>query len=107
MTRIRVEGYTIALDGYGAAQAYMSSQTPAISASACGSSVMASTMGLRMGEMADYADAIDGYPAYLQPALAYSVDSGNSQGRAAWDIFKGRMVKPNYAEGAQFAILPR
>jgi hypothetical protein len=89
------------------AQAYKASETAAIAATACGSPAMATAMGLATGEMAGYANVIDGYPAYLQPALAYSVDSGNSLGRTAWTTFQARAVKPNYADGAQFAILPR
>ena len=89
------------------AQAYQASQTAAITSTACGSTQMATAMGLAVGEMAGYANVIDGYPAYLQPALAYSVDSGNGSARTAWTAFQGRAVKPNYAEGAQFAIVPR
>jgi len=89
------------------AQAYKASQTLAITSTACGSSQMATAMGLAVGEMSGYANVIDGYPAYLQPALAYSVDSGNGSARTAWTAFQGRSVKPNYAEGAQFAIVPR
>ena len=89
------------------AQAYKASQSVAVASTECGSTEMAWAMKLRPGEMVGHADVIDGYPAYLQPALAYSVDSGNGQAGKAWTIFQARSIKPNYAEGAQFAILPR
>jgi hypothetical protein len=74
---------------------------------ACASAEMASLLGLRIGEMWGYAAEPTGYPANLQPALAYAADSGGSRGAAAWSQFEQRNYKPNYAFAPQFAIRPR
>ncbi len=89
------------------AKAYKASQLPAVTATECASAAMATALKLKVGEMVGYADVIDGYPAYLQAALAYSVNSGHADARKAWTQFQARAVKPDYSRGAQFALLPR
>jgi hypothetical protein len=96
------------------AQTYLPSLTftyPAVGATLaslpCNSPAMASALHLKVGEMAGHSENNDGYPSNLQPALAYSADSGVPGGVAAWKLFMSRSVKPNYATGPQFAILPR
>ncbi|QDZ30616.1 hypothetical protein FAY22_14210 [Noviherbaspirillum sp. UKPF54] len=74
---------------------------------ACGSSAMASALGLQTGEMVGYSSENTGYPSNMQPALAYSVDSGATNGATAWQVFMNRTVKPDYSTGPQFAIVPR
>jgi hypothetical protein len=89
------------------AQAYTANHTADILSLECNSSAMASKLGLKVGEMKGYASAVDGYPADLQPALAYAAAAGGAAGKSAWAVFAGRTVKPNYGAGAQFAIVPR
>jgi hypothetical protein len=73
----------------------------------CAGSAMATALKLRVGEMTGYSDSPTGFPANMQPALAYSVDAGAPSAADAWRIFGTRSVKPNYANGPQFAIVPR
>ena len=88
-------------------QAYAASNTAAENALACNSSAMATSLGLKVGEMTGYAGVHTGYPSNLQPALAYAADVGGSPGSAAWSVFMARTIKPNYGLGPQFAIVPR
>jgi hypothetical protein len=74
---------------------------------ACGSAEMATTLKLKVGEMDGYATSAMGYPANMQPALAYAADVTPGRGRAAWAKFAARPIKPTYTNGAQFAIVPR
>ena len=89
------------------ATAYNKSETPAVLATTCASAAMANALGKRTGEMVGYADSIDGFPSYLQGALAYSVDAGVPGANTAWSVFINRAIKPDYTGGAQFDILPR
>ena len=88
-------------------QAYTESHTSAFNALACASAEMAAALGLKVGEMTGYSSANTGYPSNMQPALAYSANSGAANGALAWQQFMQRTVKPNYAAGPQFAIVPR
>lgn len=88
-------------------QAYLASHSSAFLALPCGGVEMAAQQHLRVGEMTGYSSTEIGFPSNLQPALAYSVDSGVKNAAAAWAIFAGRSVKPNYGLGPQFAIIPR
>jgi hypothetical protein len=88
-------------------QAYAASHTPLIGALACASTEMAAALGLKLGEMTGYSDTPTGYPSNMQPALAYSADTGGADGQRAWSVFMGRSVKPNYSSAPQFAIVPR
>ncbi len=58
------------------------------------------------GEMTGYADSVEGYPSNMQPALAVAVDLGIPNAQAAWNQFMARSVKPNYAAGPQWAVVP-
>lgn len=97
------------------AQTYSSSlaanYSPALAANlaslSCASPAMASALQLKAGEMTGYSYSETGYPSNLQPALAYSVDSGAIGAATAWQLFMTRSVKPAYSTGPQFAILPR
>lgn len=73
----------------------------------CAGSAMATQLGLKPGEMPGYSSSTHGMPSNMQPALAYAADWGGASGAAAWRIFSGRSVKPNYADSPQFAIVPR
>ena len=89
------------------AQAYVASHTAEFNKLACASSEMATALKLKVGEMTGYSYADAGYPANMQPALAYSVDAGAKNAATAWSVFMGRSVKPNYGLSPQFAIVPR
>ncbi len=74
----------------------------------CGSAAMGTVLGnLKAGEMTGYSGAYAGYPSNMQPALAYAADVGGADGAKAWQVFMSRSVKPNYATGPQFDIVPR
>ena len=88
-------------------EAYRASHTPAFNALACASAEMASNLGLQVGEMTGYSSSNIGYPSNMQPALAYSVDSGTANSLTAWQKFMARSVKPDYQNSPQFAIVPR
>ena len=88
-------------------QAYAASHSAGFNALACASSAMASALQLQVGEMIGYSSSGTGFPSNMQPALAYSVDSGRIGGDTAWSIFASRSVKPDYTAGPQFAIVPR
>lgn len=88
-------------------QAYESSVDPKVLSMPCAGTEMATAYGLKAGEMTGYSSSTAGYPSNYQPALAYAVDSGAADGAKAWAMFMARSVKPNYAEGSQFNIIPR
>lgn len=88
-------------------QVYSTNVNPLIKGLPCAGTAMAQALGLAVGEMTGYASDVTGYPANMQPALAYSVDSGAKNGAAAWSVFMRRSVKPNYGNGPQFNIVPR
>jgi hypothetical protein len=89
------------------AQAYKASHSAAFNLLGCGSAEMAASLNLKAGEMTGYSSSATGYPANMQPALAYSADVGGQAGKNAWAVFTGRSVKPNYNGAPQFAIVPR
>lgn len=89
------------------AQVYRAAKPANFTALTCAGSEMAASLGLRAGEMTGYASSTVGMPSDMQPALAYASDWGGANGVAAWKIFDGRSVKPNYSTGPQFAITPR
>jgi hypothetical protein len=88
------------------AAAYKASTTDVVTL-ACGSTAMATSLGIKVGEMDGYATSTMGYPANMQPALAYSASFAGTRGASAWTKFAARPVKPDYSKGAQFAIVPR
>jgi hypothetical protein len=59
------------------------------------------------GEMTGYASSAEGFPANMQPALAMAASTGIPNGRAAWEVFSKRALKPDYSKRPQFAIVPR
>lgn len=73
----------------------------------CASAAMAAKLGLQLGDMGNGSDYYMGYPSNMQPALAYAANSGIASSKTAWSLFAGRTVKPDYSQGAQFAIVPR
>jgi hypothetical protein len=73
----------------------------------CGSAEMATALEIKVGEMTGYATSVMGYPANMQPALAYAATFAGTRGVNAWARFAARPVKPDYSKGAQFAIVPR
>ncbi|MCC2973026.1 hypothetical protein [Massilia sp. IC2-476] len=81
--------------------------SPDYLSTACGSEAMAKVLNLRVGEMSGYAPEATGYPANMQPALAYAASYGGTEGQKAWALFDQRNFKPNYAYAPQFAIKPR
>ncbi|ALK99285.1 hypothetical protein AB595_27415 [Massilia sp. WF1] len=89
------------------AEAYKATHTSDFVALACGSSAMAASLKLKVGEMTGYAAATAGYPANMQPALAYTANVMGTAGKTAWAVFMNRSVKPDYSTAAQFDIVPR
>jgi hypothetical protein len=89
------------------AQAYEASHTPEFKLLGCASTEMAAALKLKIGEMTGYSAAYAGYPSNMQPALAYAANVVGTSGITAWNVFMKRTVKPNYALGPQFAIVPR
>ncbi|MFC0250895.1 RIFT barrel domain-containing protein [Massilia consociata] len=87
-------------------QVYAATSTKYTS-SPCGSATMAGLLGLKVGEMSGYSSSVAGYPSNMQPALAYAADIGGTTGARAWSVFMSRSVKPDYALGPQFNIVPR
>ncbi len=74
----------------------------------CASEAMADLLGLQIGEMSGYSRSPQGYPSYMQPALAMAVQNCVPNAVQAWDIFMDRSVKPDYGLlGPEFAIVPR
>lgn len=88
-------------------QAFEVSNDPSVRSLTCGSSEMASKLGLKVGEMTGYANTALGTPSILQPALAYSTEIGGVAAAKAWNLFNSRSVKPDYSIDPQFAIVPR
>lgn len=88
-------------------QTYLASNSPALTGLRCASAEMAANLGLRVGEMTGYASEATGFPSNMQPALAFSADAGVTGGSEAWAVFSQRSIKPNYANGPQFSIVPR
>jgi len=73
----------------------------------CNSPAMAAKLGLKLGDMGNISQGNMGYPSNMQPALAYSADSGIASSATAWNLFMSRTVKPDYTTSPQFAIVPR
>jgi hypothetical protein len=88
-------------------QAWKASHPPEVARLACGSGELAQALKLKPGEMSGYPAATAGFPANLQPALAYAADVGGKAGREAWQRFMSRSSKPDYGTAPQFAIVPR
>lgn len=96
------------------ADIYKASIDPTVTATACASPEMTAALrklpengSLINYEMPGYSNYTAGYPSNMQPALAYSAKTSVPNAAKAWTVFMGRSVKPNYGDGAQFAIVPR
>jgi hypothetical protein len=89
------------------ANVYTATEPTTLTGLACASPAMASALKLTTGEMVGYSYSALGYPANMQPALAYAADSGSSGGAAAWAVFMGRHILPDYTQTPGFAIVPR
>ncbi|RJG04344.1 hypothetical protein D3878_10180 [Noviherbaspirillum sedimenti] len=96
------------------AQVYQATLSAALRATACGSAAMAQQIQLEdpgtpmiAGAMVGYPQSSMGFPANMQPALAYAKDSGIANAATAWSIFNQRQMKPDYSTDPQFAIVPR
>jgi hypothetical protein len=72
----------------------------------CAGKEMAQELGLHPGEMVENAAGTDSYSAYLQPALAAAVDSGAPGGHEAWELFRTRSVRPDFASEPGWDIVP-
>ena len=88
-------------------QVYKASNPLDFLAMDCNGSAMAASLGLKVGEMTGYSAVHTGFPSNMQPALAFAVDAGVPDAKAAWSAFETRSVKPKYGNGPQFAIVPR
>jgi hypothetical protein len=88
-------------------EAYLASNSSAFTSLVCASDEMANFLKLKKGEMTGYSDSYSGFPSNMQPALAYSANTGIPKAKEAWDIFMKRSVKPSYDEYPEFNIVPR
>jgi len=61
---------------------------------------------IKPGDMANISSGTAGYPANMQPALAYAVNSGIPESGEAWKLFESRTVKPDYRFAPTFSIVP-
>lgn len=59
------------------------------------------------GAMIGYPTSATGFPANMQPALAYARDGGIVNADTAWNKFNQRQLKADYSTEPQFAIVPR
>jgi hypothetical protein len=89
------------------AQVWQASNSAAMRELPCAGPEMAQSLKLKTGEMTGYAGTSTGYPANMQPALAFGADAGGKEGLEAWNLFSERTIKPDYANSPQFAIIPR
>jgi hypothetical protein len=88
-------------------QAYNASHSSDVDSLSCNSQAMAKYWSLQLNEMNNLGQFTQGYPANMQPALAYAADAGGANGKAAWAKFMTRVNKPDYRYGPQFDIVPR
>lgn len=84
---------------------------PAFMALSCGSPEMGKALASFLGgapiagDMGGVSDGNMGYPSNMQPAINYSVRYNVPNAPEALQKFNSRSVKPDYAYGAQFAII--
>jgi hypothetical protein len=94
-------------------EVYIGSLPASITSEECGSAAMATAISAQLGytiqqnAMSGYPATISGYPASMQPAIAYCATYDTAGGDDAWTVFDGRAQKPDYNLGPQFAIVPR
>lgn len=90
------------------AEVYFKGFSADITSKQCGSAEMTAAIDETIvGAMTGYPTLISGYPANMQPAVAYCATYKMPQCDDAWLVFDGRPGKPNYNKGPQFAIVPR
>lgn len=115
-TRIKPSTGAAYYDNIGQAyQGTMTSMSAALASAGCNSPEMRAAMKTYYnltndpipGQMTGYPTDPEGFPSNMQPALAYTADSGFTDGNLAWDQFESRSLKPDYRYGPQFAIVPR
>jgi len=87
-------------------QATFAAKNPAVLKAACASPEMDAAIGQPAGAMVGYPDTTQGYPANMQPAVAYSATYNAPKAADSWLIFDSRTKKPDYNTGPQFAIVP-
>jgi len=87
-------------------EVYAASHTAAFNLLPCGSQLMATSLGLKVGEMTGYSTSTGGSQNHLQAALAVSAPAV-SNGAQAWKLFMSRSVKTDYSAEPQFDIVPR
>lgn len=80
---------------------------PEYRAAQCGTVEMGIAIGEGLNAMPGYPSNPEGFPANLQPAVAYCATFGMPSGEDAWMVFDARAKKPDYNTAPQFAILPR
>jgi hypothetical protein len=86
------------------AQAQAATRGTAFMSLPCGGAAMAAVIGAQVNDMGGISNGITGYPSNMQPALAYTVDSGVASGKTAWTLFMSRSVKPDYSFGATLNV---
>jgi hypothetical protein len=88
-------------------QVYLATVDPKISSKVCGSVEMGIAIGEGQNNMVGYPLDVGGYPANMQPAVAYCDTFDMPGGKDAWLVFDSRVKKANYNLGPQFGIEPR
>lgn len=94
-------------------EVYLNSLSAAVTSQVCGTQGMADALTVETGRtiqinaMTGYNDLISGFPACMQPAVAYGATYNMPSGDDAWLVFNARTQKPDYNLGPQFAIVPR
>ncbi|WP_229513064.1 hypothetical protein [Massilia sp. AB1] len=86
-------------------QVYAANHTATFLQLDCASTQMASSLGLKAGQMTGYV-TVESSQSIMRPALAYSVGV-DANGRSAYDLYAKRPYQPDYATSPQFAIVPR
>ena len=87
-------------------EAYAATVGPEVAALPCGDQT-AAALKRKPGDMGGYAATSAGFPANMQPALAFAAGVTGEAGRKAWAQFMKRSVQPDYSANPQFAIVPR
>lgn len=82
-------------------EAYADTVGEKVAALPCGETWAA--FGRKVGDLGGYPTEHTGFPANMQPAMAYAA----KYNRAAWDLFDSRNPKGDYRYGPQSAIVPR
>lgn len=88
-------------------EAFRATVGPAAAAVWDDDAAFANARGMKLGDLGGYSNLTTGFPANMQPAVAYAADYGGERGKQAWAKFMLRTVKPDYGLGPQFAVVPR